>query len=88
MLEPAVRPGGLPSSTRRIVQPVESQSFDSLLDNAQHAKSQGHEQQQGNDVSPPVSDKDQPNRVLGPLTGLDRVDNASLRELILGGKKV
>jgi len=86
MLEPAVRPGGLPSSAHRITSPIESQSFDSLLAHAQQEKTQNDDQEEGSDASSTTPVKDLPNRVLGSLTGLDRVDNASLRELILNGK--
>lgn len=76
MLEPAVRPvptQGTPGAAPKL--PVEQQSFDMLLQQAQQAA--GDEQPAsdtaatGKQVSP-----------LAPLQGLDRIENASLRSIV------
>ncbi len=79
MLEPVVRPGGLPNTTRRVAQPIEGQDFESLL--AEAAAEQKAE--------PQTTAASERTAVKGPdplqgLTGVDRIENAALRRIIGG----
>jgi hypothetical protein len=69
-LEPAVRPGNLPAPHREAAQPFESRSFESILDEARAMSDDDIEQ---DNVAKPTG---------GLLSGLDRIENASLHELM------
>jgi hypothetical protein len=69
-LEPAVRPGNLPAPKREATQPFEARSFESILDEARTMNVDDIEQ---DNVTKPTS---------GLLSGLDRIENASLHELM------
>jgi len=73
MLEPAVRPvptgGGAPAASKA---PFEQQSFESLLAAAEADGGGPADAAEPNRPPPPPS----------PLSGLNRIENASLRELI------
>lgn len=78
LLEPAVRPGGLAGGKALPTQPIESRSFESLLE---EAKAAGLPQQAVNE----------PNRAsavdpLKPLARVDLIDNAALLRMI-GGER-
>lgn len=77
MLEPAVRPGGLTASPRPTSRPIEDKDFESLLAEATAGRTA--------ESQPPP--QDQPARGPDPLrslAGTDRIENASLRQLVAG----
>lgn len=75
MLEPAVRPDGVAAPVRAPAQPIETRSFDSFL----------HEARQMNiEQTVPSDECDTTKGALGPLSHIDQVANASLRDLIAG----
>ena len=74
MLEPAVRPGGIPGPARTGSEPIESRSFDSLLEEAKAAATSGESLEKAN--TPPTADP------LKSLAGVDLIDNAALLRLI------
>ncbi len=98
MLEPAVRPTGLPTggAVKPSAQPFESRSFESLLQDAQRPPVQATAQQDA--ATAPASPTDMPRQdasalspvaeatsrtqVLGPLSGLGTIENATLRQLM------
>ncbi len=89
MLEPAVRPGGLPVPAKTPTQPIEARSFDSLLEEAQmiDAKTmQGQPLQtqatDGGVTPPPTHLTHNPSGAIGQLSQIDRVENRSLRQLM------
>ena len=76
MLEPTVRPvptQGTPTGAPKL--PVEQQSFDMLLQQAQQTAGDEPMQAEQAAASKPVSP-------LSELQGLDRIENASLRSII------
>lgn len=81
LLEPAVRPGNLPRSAQPTSTPIETRSFDSILEEAQHlGEAPG---------ATPASESEgasaAPKKQAGPLAGLgniDCVENAGLRDLL------
>jgi len=79
MLEPAVRPGQVPSAARPVSQPIESRPFDQLLDEAQEITS-------AEPIDPEVAGNvevtTQPTRDLLPLGRVELIENASLRQLM------
>ena len=83
MLEPPVRPGqsgGPARSTQRL--PIEQQSFDALLREVQSDSGEGELLSAEADESAGGAGKPSAN-VLSPLSDLDAISNASLRELIV-----
>jgi hypothetical protein len=74
MLEPAVRPGGLPGPTRAGVEPIESRSFESLLDEAKAKPTAG-------ETAAPAKVAADPLRA---LSRVDLIDNAALLRIIGG----
>ncbi len=77
MLEPAVRPGGLPSPARPVSRPIESQRFDQLLDQARQVRS-AEPTDPGTGV--PVEATARPALGLLPLGRVNWIENASLRQ--------
>jgi len=85
MLEPAVRPGNLPGpvlppSAAR--EPIETQSFESLLEEARQVNLTEVADLDESDVSAESRVNKTVTGLLGPLAQIDAVENASLRELI------
>ncbi len=91
MLEPAVRPTGLPGPAKQPKAPFESRSFESLLDEAKQMNASE------NQATPATADQDQiadgtPAQksaragLIAPLTQLDRIENSTLRGLIGNNK--
>lgn len=87
MLEPAVRPGGVPgpvAAPHRV--PIESRSFESLLEEAQnmnHSTSPGHASataETGSVASAPIG-------LMGQLSHVGRIENRSLRSLMGVGQE-
>ena len=70
MLEPAVRPSGLPNAAKVQRLPIESQSFDELLETAKEQRSAEPQDSQQVQEGPIALD-----RVFG-------IENASLRQLM------
>lgn len=81
MLEPLVRPGNLPApSGSKASEPVESQSFESLLE---QAKSNTSTSDNSNVVGTTTSDTNtRCDTGLSALSGIDKIENSTLRELI------
>ena len=81
MLEPLVRPGNLPApSGSKGSEPVESQSFESLLEQAKSGTSTSVSQSV---TSTTASDTNtRCDAGLSALSGIDKVENSTLRELI------
>ena len=76
MLEPAVRPVATPApqSTRPKDTPFETKSFDALLSEAQtHSVTEPNVDEPG---------KTKPTDLLSPLTHVDAIQNASLRQIV------
>jgi hypothetical protein len=84
LLEPAVRPGGLPGVAKAPVPPIEERSFEALLEEARQdpASAEGQAPAADESTAPSVP-KAMP---LAPLGQIDRIENRSLRDLI-GGKQ-
>lgn len=78
LLEPAVRPAGLPDPARSPQSPIESRSFESLLEEAQASSSET--------PAPDGEAKDAGANLLAPLSAVDRIDNQALRDLIARGR--
>jgi hypothetical protein len=93
MLEPPVRPGNTPAATAGILQrgegdqaalPIEQQSFDALLRNAQtHARELlGHDDPANSpDAATLNAAHKPPTTPLAYLAGLDHIENASVRQI-------
>lgn len=84
MLEPAVRPGqsGSAPASESHRQPIEQRSFESLLQDVQTLAQQGEPMLSAEpDEAAGGAGKSQVN-LLSPLSDLDAISNASLRELI------
>jgi len=81
MLEPAVRPDGVSRPTPRRDVPIESRSFDSLLQEARQINAT-----QAQDSQTPAPPADTPPLLkaglIGQLAQIDQVHNSSLRALI------
>jgi hypothetical protein len=93
MLEPAVRPGGLPGPVSQPRAPLESRSFESLLEEARAMGLRGAaeaglagEVTQEAGGSQGVTEPRRPASAgwVGRLGSLDRIENGSLRRLIGG----
>ena len=97
LLEPTVRPSGAPGAQRGVDSakpPIEQRSFESLLDEARDLSledltallSEGDLESTpaSAETSKPVSEPDQNTTadLLKSLSGLDRIENASLRSLV------
>ncbi|MEM6551915.1 MAG: hypothetical protein AAF750_07285 [Planctomycetota bacterium] len=81
MLEPAVRPVATPptgTSAKPVNTPFESQSFDQLLQQAGTNPSNTSNTEQ----APPTTEAAKPTNTFQPLSGIDRIENQSLRDLI------
>lgn len=85
MLEPPVRPDGLAGAPRgaQPTTPIESQSFDAVL---RQAQAMADEQVTQTDDEAEQANIGQASRFTA-LGGLDRIDNATLRELIARAAK-
>ena len=84
MLEPAVRPGGLPGPTQQPHVPIESRNFESLLD---EARSMNIDSQQARDATAQSTGSQiAAGKVglMGQLASVDRIENSSLRHLLKG----
>jgi hypothetical protein len=83
MLEPLVRPGNLPAPSKSGGnEPVESQSFESLLERVSSSRQTDASQGvTGNAGSEKAASCD---AGLTALSGIDKVENSALRELIAG----
>jgi hypothetical protein len=77
MLEPVVRPGGLPQASRAKAPPIEGRDFESLL--AEAAAERTAEPDETDATSRSAAKSPDP---LQGLTGVDRIENATLRALI------
>lgn len=80
LLEPAVRPGNLPRSAQPSSTPIESRSFDSILEEAQSLNAAG-----GAAAARGDGENAAPVKQASPLAGLGRIDcveNAGLRDLL------
>ena len=83
LLEPAVRPGGLPAPIQSEKTPLELRSFEALLEEARQINTQPQnmgsqvETQQQTDV-PTQRDTG----LIKALTQVDQIENGSLRQLI------
>lgn len=75
MLEPAVRPGGLTASQRPTTRPIEDKDFESLL---AEARAQPAAEAEPQTLDQPARGHDP----LRSLAGTDRIENASLRQLV------
>lgn len=85
MLEPAVRPGGLPGPVRQPTVPIEARSFDSLLEEARQTGA-GQQQADEGAAPSPVAEAagPAPPKPMAELAQVDRIENASLRRLVGG----
>ena len=84
MLEPAVRPGGLPGPKQQPHVPIESRDFESLLDEARSMKI---DPQQAQDATMDSADSHVAaarEGLMGQLSSVDRIENSSLRHLLKG----
>ena len=81
MLEPAVRPDGLSPSTQQRNVPIESRSFESLLE---EARQMNVTQVQDSQTTAPSTDAPSllKTGLIGQLAQIDQVRNSSLRTLI------
>ncbi len=79
MLEPAVRPAGLPATPKRAQQPFESRDFDWFLDEAHklNAAQDGGDPQETAEAKAPQRDG-----LINQLGGVDRIENSSLRDMM------
>jgi len=87
MLEPAVRPGGLPGPGRPGRVPIESRDFDSLLQEAQQMNAQQEgiaDEQEGSAEGVQESVKETHGGLIGRLGQVGLIENESLRSLIEG----
>ena len=83
MLEPAVRPGGLPAGTQKPRVPIEARSFDTLLEEARHMnESDSASQETG--VSQAAGNPAKPGQagLMGRLAQFGGIENGSLRHLL------
>ena len=90
MLEPAVRPGGLPAPAPQQRAPIESRDFESLLDEARSMNADTHQVQEDRGLAPSAghvgqSDSDR-GGLMGRLAAVDQIENSSLRQLLNGEK--
>lgn len=88
MLEPAVRPGGVPGPSQIRREPIESRSFEALLGEAT-ADEAGAEQAQppeSDDVEsgPPRANPGVRGGLMDQLAQVDRIQNSALRGIIAG----
>jgi len=89
MLEPAVRPGGIPGASRPAPSiPIESESFESLLDKA-HAINATEATPEAEATTGDMEQDDKAKDRAGSgrashLGALGRIDNSSLRVLLAG----
>jgi len=78
LLEPVVRPDGLPSSgSKPQAVPFDQRSFNSFLNEAKQLDMMGNEQ-----TNEAVNLNAQKANSLGALSSLDRVENATLRMML------
>lgn len=80
LLEPAVRPGNIPRTAQPTSTPIETRSFDSILEEAQTMNSET-----GNEKADGVDEGVAPPKPASPLAGLghiDCVENAGLRDML------
>jgi len=85
LLEPAVRPGGLPGAAKAPTPPLEQRDFEALLAEARQDPGPAAAAAPAADdaaAAPAATPKAAP---LAPLGQIDRIENRSLRALI-GGK--
>lgn len=81
LLEPATRPAGTPARASCPTAPIESRSFESLLEQARETATRETDGEPETQAAPPAS------KTAGPLSDLarvDRIENGSLRQLIGG----
>lgn len=88
MLEPTLRPDGVSGVARAASQPIESRSFEALLDEAQSAASQSGDAARdagasGSETAEPVARRG-PN-LIDRLAQVDVIENPSLRSLLNRG---
>ncbi len=81
MLEPAVRPGNLPAPGVRGPAPIEQQSFEELLHQAQ--QTEGGTAGADRTPAPAAAVTHPPG--LGGLSGVDHIENPFLRTIVGGG---
>ena len=83
MLEPAVRPGGLPGPLQKPSVPIESRSFESLLDEARQ-DSKASQPGRETPADQPASADAKQNGMISQLAQVEKIENSSLRGLIEG----
>ncbi len=81
MLEPAVRPAGLPGPAKQPHTPIESRSFESLLDEAKQINAV-QDQAADDTQSAPPPQQTLRTGLIAQLAQLDRIENGTLRGLI------
>jgi len=88
MLEPVVRPGGLPASVPQPRVPIESRDFESLLDEARSMNIDAQQVQEDCDLAQSADQsKLVRGRLIGQLAAVDQIQNSSLRQLLNGEKE-
>ncbi|MEX0776171.1 MAG: hypothetical protein WD042_10730 [Phycisphaeraceae bacterium] len=81
MLEPAVRPGGLPGPARTPSTLIEDRSFDSILDEVR-AMNQPEQDTSGSQAAASPGPEHKAPGLVQLLGGVDRIENASLRTIV------
>ncbi len=84
MLEPAVRPGGLPGPVQRHRVPFESRSFESLLEEAQKVSDDDPPDNQAGNTPTAMVASSHPDHagLMRQLSHVGRIENGSLLGLI------
>jgi hypothetical protein len=85
LLEPAVRPGGLPGAAKAPTPPMEQRDFEALLAEAQQDQAGAASEAPASDDGGAAHAAAPKAAPLAPLGQIDRIENRSLRALI-GGK--
>ena len=80
LLEPAVRPGGLPGASKPVSPPLEARDFESLL--AEATAVDGLGETNGNRPAKDSTGSNVMSDMVRKLAQFDRIDNAALRNLV------
>ena len=88
MLEPAVRPGGLPGPTQQQRVPIESRDFESLLEEARKMNTDAPNEPVDRHVVPggEATTAPQHEGLMQQLAGVNHIENGSLRHLLTGAE--
>ncbi len=83
MLMPIVRPDGVAPASRSQNLPLEDQSFEQMLAGLQNQRTVANPSDMAmDDVDLPEEVSIQPSQMLSQLGGLDRIENAALRDML------